>query len=252
MLYRNYLLIFIFFIFTNCKTVNLQLNDTNTTLEKNFSNKGFALIYNDDFYNKSIVSRKMDIRSLVIFQKNLKKGTQVKITNNLNNRSLIAIVGADSEYPSFNNSVVSSRIAEVLDLNVNEPYIEIKSITKNSLFVAKKAKTFDEEKNVANKVPVNTISISNLNKKINKKKKNSSIKFRYFIKIADFYYKETATIMINRIKTKTEIKNPKIKKLSKKKYRVYLGPFNEINSLQKSYNDISILKFENIEITRND
>ena len=46
-----------------------------------------------------------------------------------------------------------------LDLNVDEPYVEIKSISENSLFVAKKAKTFDEERKVANKVPVKNISI---------------------------------------------------------------------------------------------
>ena len=59
-------------------------------------------------------------------------------------------------------------------------------------------------------------------------------------------------MLVNRIKTENLIKNPKIKKISDKKYRVYLGPFNNINSLQKSYNDIKILKFENIEIIKND
>ena len=59
-------------------------------------------------------------------------------------------------------------------------------------------------------------------------------------------------MLLNRIKTENLIKNPKIKKVSNNKYRVYLGPFNDINSLQKSYNDISILEFENIEIIKND
>ena len=59
-------------------------------------------------------------------------------------------------------------------------------------------------------------------------------------------------MLLSRIKTENLIKNPKIQKISNKKYRVYLGPFNNINSLQKSYNDISILEFENIEIIRND
>ena len=59
-------------------------------------------------------------------------------------------------------------------------------------------------------------------------------------------------MMLSRIKTESLIKDPKINKISNKKYRVYLGPFNNINSLQKSYNDISILKFENIEIIKND
>ena len=34
------------------------------------------------------------------------------------------------------------------------------------------------------------------------------------------------------------------------KYRVYLGPFYNINTLQKSFNDINILEFENIEIIK--
>ena len=47
------------------------------------------------------------------------------------------------------------------------------------------------------------------------------------------------------------INDAKIKKINEKKYRVYAGPFNNINS-QKSFNDISILQFENIEIIKND
>ena len=58
--------------------------------------------------------------------------------------------------------------------------------------------------------------------------------------------------MVNRIINETRIKNPKIKKITKEKYRVYLGPFDNISTLQKSYNDINILEFENIEIIKND
>jgi hypothetical protein len=87
--------------------------------------------------------------------------------------------------------------------------------------------------------------------KENRDKKNN-IKFSYTIKIADFYFNDTAILLVNRINGETSIKNPKIKKITNKKYRVYLGPFNNINSLQKSYNDISILEFENIEIIKND
>ena len=76
--------------------------------------------------------------------------------------------------------------------------------------------------------------------------------FSYNIKIADFYFKDSALMMLNRIKDETSINKVKIKKISDKNYRVFLGPFDNINSLQKSYNDISILEFENIKIIRND
>ena len=59
-------------------------------------------------------------------------------------------------------------------------------------------------------------------------------------------------MMVDRINAESSAKNPKIEKITHKKYRVYLGPFYKINSLQNSYNDISILKFDNIEIIQND
>ena len=48
----------------------------------------------------------------------------------------------------------------------------------------------------------------------------------------------------------TNIKKTVIKKLSKTKYRVLLGPFNDIKKLEKSFNEIKVLNFENIEILK--
>ncbi len=237
---------------TNCTTMNIVDNKQNSIIVNSYLNKGFALVYTDDLYDQKVVSKKINERSLTIFQKNLKINTKVKITNILNNKTIIATVGKNSEYPAFNNSVLSTRIANVLHLDLNEPYIEILEIHKNSMFIAKKAKTYEEEKTVVKKAPVNNISINNLNIVEKKIKKKLSRKFSYNIKIADFYFKDTALSMLNRIKNESLIKNSKIKKITDKKYRVYLGPFDNINSLQKSYNSISILEFENIELIRND
>jgi hypothetical protein len=252
MFYKIYLYIIFFSLITNCTTQNLIKNKPNIGIIKGYSNKGFALIYSDDLYNQKKINKKIEERSLVLFQKNLKINTQVKITNILNGKSVIGKVGKNSTYPSFNNSVLSIRIADELNLDINQPYVEILEILENSMFVAQKAKTYDEEKNVAVKAPVNEISINNLNviKKVDKEK--IKIIFSYSIKIADFYFKDTALTMVNRIKNESSVKNPRIEKISDKKYRVYLGPFNNINSLQKTYNDISILEFENIEIIKND
>ena len=221
-------------------------------MENPFINKGFSLIYNDKFYYDKVISKKIDERSLVIFQKNLKKNTIVKITNILNNKSIIGTVGSNADYPLFNNAVLSLRIADEIGLNENEPYVEILEVLEDAIFVAKRAKTFEEEKKVANKAPVNNINISDLNTKQTNTKNELSKKFSYEIKIADFYFNDTASLLVDRIVKETMIKNVKIKKINEKKYRVYAGPFNNINSLQKSFNDISILEFENIEIIKND
>ena len=252
MFYRNILFIIIYLFLTNCTTGTLDKNKPNVFIVNGYSNKGFALVYSEDIFKKKIVNKKIDERSLIIFQKNLKTNTKVKITNILNNKSLIATVIKNSNYPSFNNAVLSMRIAKELDLDINQPYIEILEILENSIFTAQKAKTFDEEKNVAVKAPVNIISINDLNVIEKKVADNSIIKFSYIIKIADFYFNDTAQMMLKRISTESSIKNSKIQKISDKQYRVYLGPFSNINSLQKSYNDISILGFENIEIIKND
>ena len=252
MFYKNILFITIFLLLVNCTTETLRKEKPNNVMVNSYSNKGFALIYNEDLYKNKIVNKKIDERSLIIFQKNLKTNTKVKITNILNNKSLIAVVGKKSIYPSFNNSVLSKRIADELYIDINQPYIEILEIFQNSIFIAQKAKTYEEEKNVAVKAPINIISINDLNSVKKNKEKNYNIKFSYIVKIADFYFNDTALMMLNRITTESSIKNPKIKKISVKKYRVYLGPFSNIKSLQKSYNDISILEFESIEIIKND
>ena len=249
---KKILFIIVFLFLTNCNTVNLVKDKPNLHIVNGYLNKGFALVYSDDIYKKNIVNQKINERSLTIFQKNLKTNTKVKITNILNNKSLVGTVGKSAKYPSFNNAVLSRRIAEELDLDINQPYVEILEILENSIFIAQEAKTFDEEKNVAVKAPVNKININNLNLVKKNDKKNFNIKFSYIIKIADFYFNDTALMMLNRIKTESSIKNPKIKKISDIKYRVYMGPFSDINSLQRSYNDVSILEFDNIEIIKND
>ena len=236
----------------NCTIENLTKNKPSVFLDDPFINKGFALIYNNDLYEKKIISKKIDERSLIVFQKNLKKNIKVKITNIINNKSILATVGNDADYPLFNNAVLSIRIADAIDLNKNEPYIEILEILEDSVFVAKKAKIFEEEKKVAIKAPVNSIIISDLNQTQSNTKNKNDKKFSYNIKIADFYFNDTALLLINRINNETIAKDAKIKKIRENKYRVYLGPFSNINALQKSFNDINILEFENIEIIKND
>ena len=117
--------------------------------------------------------------------------------------------------------------------------------------VKSKSKMFEEERSVAEKAPVDWILINDLNKKKVQNNKIKNKKFSYSIKIADFYYKDSAKIMINRIKNEANLKNIKIIKLSETKYRVLLGPFNDIKSLKDSFEKMNFLDFENLEILKN-
>ena len=58
--------------------------------------------------------------------------------------------------------------------------------------------------------------------------------------------------MVNKIVEQTSVKKVKIRNLSTTKYRVFIGPYTNINALQKDFNSINILQFENLEIIKND
>jgi hypothetical protein len=237
---------------TGCEQNNLNKNSINQKTFDKYKNTGFGLVYDSSLKNKKKITKKIDNRSLLIFHKSLKKNSFVKITNPVNQKTVIAEVSSNKvKFSDFYNSVITLRIAEELALDLKEPYIEIVLISQNSTFIAKKAKTFNEEKKVAEKAPVDGIQIDNLgdsNQLKNEAKKNNI--FSYSIKIADFYYKDSAKNMSDRIIDETNITNPVIKTISNTKYRVLLGPFNDIKKLEDSFNEIKSLDFENIEILK--
>ena len=240
---RNLLFFLIFIAIAGCENYNI-----NNNFEKKYKNSGFALIYNENLYKN-----KINDSLLQIFHGNLKTKSFVKITNPSNNKSLIAEVKSNKViFPNFYNSVISNSIVKTLELDTSEPFIEIVLISRESTFVAKKAKTFEEEKKVAEIAPINGIKISNLIvSEDNNTKQSLKKNFSYSIKVADFYYKKTAELMVDRIKTKTLLKNLKILQLSKTNYRVLIGPFNDINSLKESFEKMNSLYFENLEILKN-
>ena len=245
--YKILLILFSFFLI-GCVQIPKELDKTEIKLEKKYSNSGFALIY-DESLDKI---KKLDDRSLMIYHKSLKRKSTVKITNPKNGKSLIAEVKSNNQkFSDFYNSVISKRIAEDLDLDFNEPLMRITLVSRNSAFIAKKSKTFEEEKKVAEKAPVDGIQIKDLNSTPKKKKKDTKVKFSYSIKLADFYYKSSAKTMISRIKNETNIKNSRIQQLSKTKFRVLIGPFNDIKSLKETYEKLSPMNFENLEILNN-
>ena len=249
----NYKITFIVFLFLySCTTNNINKTQKNKVDQVEvFTNKGFTLIYSDDLKKNKIVNKNIENRSLIIFQKYLKKNTSVKVTNLINNKSILAKVGNSSKYPDFYNSVISKRIYEELQINEDEPYVEISTISENSTFVAKKAKMYDEEKKVADKAPVEGINISDLSENKNKiEKHKKKTKFSYIIKIAEFYYESSAKMMQQRMKDELNLNYSKIYKISNTNFRVYLGPFDNLKTLKKAFDDISPLNFENIEIIK--
>ena len=142
----NYKILLIFFISIVLFGCDQNINKTNkvdVNIKKKYSNTGFALIYDNNLEKIKVI----DDRSLFIHHKFLKRKSSVKITNPKNGKSIIAEVKSNRQkFSDFYNSIISKRIAEDLDLNLKEPYIELILISKDSTYIAKKSKTFDEEK----------------------------------------------------------------------------------------------------------
>jgi len=250
--YRILSIIFFTFFLIGCEQNSFNKNLANQNKLSKYKNSGFTLVYDNILKQEKKISKRIDNRSLFIFHKNLKENSFVKITNPKNQKTIIAeVISNKAKFSDFYNSVITLRIAEEISLDLNEPYIELVLISQNSTFVAKKAKTFKEEKKVAEKAPVDGIQIDNLGETIDSKKEiTKDSVFNYSIKVADFYHKDSAKNMSDRIINETNIKNPIIKRISNTKYRVLLGPFNDIKKLKESFNDIKSLNFENIEILK--
>ena len=241
--YKNLLLISIFL--TSCTVQTTQYS------ENIFSNRGFVLLYDESLIEKKLLRKPLDDRSLEIVHNTLSKGTKVRIINLLNNKSTNAIVKTKNKNLFFYNSIFSKRIFDELDISLKEPYVEISKIRENKTFIAKKSKTFDEEKKVANKAPVKSISINEIGTP-KSKELDDRRSFNYSIKITEFYFLKNAQELKKRIENETSLKNINIISINDTKHQVLLGPYSNINTLQSAYNSINNLNFENIELIRND
>ena len=238
----------IFFLFSCVEDVKL-INRNNIQVKKTFISKGFTLIYNDNLIKKKTIKKRIDGREYVILHSFLERNTYVKIINPINSKTVIAKVKYKTKYPIIYNSVITNRIAEELELNYEDPYVEIIEIRKNDTFISKKAKTFEEEKNVANKAPVtdiniNVISIDPENTDIRPKKNE------YIINIGEYYYLDSAKVVKNRLINEANLTNVKIKKISKNKFRVYVGSYSFFNAMKDPYFAISKLGFEHLDVIK--
>ena len=243
----NLIYIYIFIFLFSCTQDMKIIKKHSKVREPTYSSKGFALIYEDSIFERKIVNKKLNNDQNYVLHSFLKNNTLVSISNPFNSKSLTAKVRKTYKYPSIYNIVITKKMADNLDLDINNPYVEVLTIKKNDKFIAKEASIFEEEKNVANKAPVTSININDLSvstPKIEVKKKKPT----YIINIAEFYFLESAEAVKNRFEKKVNLENIKIKKISKNKFKVYFGPYASFNSIKETYFSLNELGFEDLDI----
>ena len=233
--------------------ISCSQNYTSSELKKPFNSKGFAYIYNhQDFLNKTI-KRKLDENSLQIAHNILRPGSLIKIINIKTNDSIILRIDKRFDYPEFYKLLITQPVADKLNLQNDLPLIEVIEVKKNKSFIAKKTKIFKEEEKIHNNAPVETVTINNISK--NRDKKNIDYKDKFYIVIAEFYSKNSASLLKKRITL--ELSNFDSKKLyinSKKSNKITLisGPYNSINLMKNDYIQLKNFGFEELDISINE
>ena len=178
----------------------------------------------------------------------LKINTPIKIINPVNSKFIKTKISKKGEVPNIFNSVISNKIAKLLELDRSEPYVEIYEIKKNKTFVAKEGNIFDEEKRIAESAPVDDIQMDDLSEEKQEIKKIVESVSNYILIISDFYYFESATNLKYELIKQTNYDNFSIKKINDNKYRLTAGPFKNFISLKSTYISLNNLGFEDLII----
>ena len=245
---KKILLLFIFTILLySCADYKIERKE-----KKYYSSSGFALIYDDNLYLQKVVNKRINNDDLAVMHNFLKINSLIKIINPENSKVINTKIYKKANYPKIFNVVISKKIASILELDINNPFVEIIEIKKNKTFIVKKTNTFEEEKNVVEKVPIDEIKMDDLTISENKIKENKKLKSSNFILVInDFYYEDSAIKLKNKLVMETKMNNIFVKKINDKKYRLLAGPFKNFNALKTTYISLSNLGFENLNIYKN-
>ena len=216
-----------------------------------YSSSGFALIYEDNLYTQKILNKKINNEDIKVLHNLLKTNTPIRIINPANSKVIETKIYKKANYPKIFTIVVSEKIATILELDLDNPFVEVAEVKKNKTFVAKKTNTYDEEKNVAEKAPVDEIKMDNLTNDKDEDKKKVFKDNNFIILINDFYYEDSAINLKNELFKKTGFSNILVRKISNNKYRLLAGPFKNFSALKTTYISLNNLGFEDLNIYKN-
>ena len=193
----------------------------------------FIIIYSCSF-NYSIYEK----RGFAKFVNNDKiissfpKGTVFMITNIKNKENIVIITNEKSKNLGSRIITLPDSIFKELKLNKNLPLIHMQSLRKNKIFIAKKTKTYEQEKTVDKKIKIEKISVMNLSEE----KKN---KDKIYLNFGPFFKKIYANQLYKVLNLKINNKNLVFKDYQENKYTISVGPLNNLKEYDKIYLKLS-------------
>ena len=158
----------------------------------------------------------------------LQKDSLIKITNKNNKISKVYKVDEKLKSTSPRIIYLPAIIYNEISLNRELPLVLVQSMRKNKSFIAKKAKTFDEEKKINKKVKIETIEVL----KIDNAK---AITKKIFLDFGPFYYKTYSDTLFSLLNL--NIKNKKLiyKDYAPKNHIISIGPLKNLTEYDNIY-----------------
>ena len=237
----NYFLIFLLL----CSCASTSMNKYEKPV---LNSKGFAYIYTLNDYENKFIKKKINSDEMIIAHNKVKRGSLLKITNPNNGKNIILKNSFRLDYPDFYKVLITKPISNQIGLNENFPYVEVEELKKNKSFIAKKAETHEEEKQLGVKAPVEKVKINNISKT---KIKMSDKQPKFVIILGNFYSQESAKLLIKRVKTESlSLRNKKISidKKNKHNFEVFLGPYKTIKMIKNDYIALKQINFDEVDI----
>jgi rare lipoprotein A len=230
---KNIFFLFFFFIYS-CQ----NFNQANFTYEK----IGFAGRITDSKNNILGLNNLLEEESI---HSSIPFNTQVKITNLINNKSVILKIDKNSTYNNGREILISKKYFDLLELSNKFPLIKIETIRVNKTFTAEMAKIFEEEKKVVQNIETQSVDVVDLSRNNLSKDNLSKIIIIYY---GDFSYKNSATDFANSLKKELKNINPNILQINKK-FRVEALSINNVDEFDIFFNKITNTKFQNYNIS---
>ena len=158
----------------------------------------------------------------------LQKDSLIKITNKKNKISKVYKV--DEQLKSTVSRIIylPEIVYDEIRLNREFPLVLVQSMRENKSFIAKKAKTFDEEKKINKKVKIETIEVL----KIDNQK---AVTKKIFLDFGPFYYKTYSETLFRLLSL--NIKNKKLiyKDYAPKNHIISIGPLKNLTEYDNIY-----------------
>jgi len=158
----------------------------------------------------------------------LQKDSLIKITNK--NNKISKVYKVDEQLKSTDSRIIylPEIVYDEISLNREFPLVLVQSMRENKSFIAKKAKTFDEEKKINKKVKIETIEVLKIdNEKVITKK--------IFLDFGPFYYKTYSETLFRLLSL--NIKNKKLiyKDYAPKNHIISIGPLKNLTEYDNIY-----------------